>query len=218
MTLFFVVARQIMLWKKAEEEKRKREAEAAKKKAEEERRKREAEESAAKAKEQAQKAADAFDDAVKEARQKIQNGTATIQDYVNSGRETLNRLTRKQELPSNYEKTKAALTSKSQYSEYRDDDSDFAEKNYSKNNHVEDTDFYTFKRPDGRWVILEEDMKWVLPEGVTGNDPGIKNALKNFSDQVVSTRSHGGTYTADQWVDDVTAAIDKAAERQFKKK
>ena len=108
---------------------------------------------------------------------------------------------------------------KSTYGEYSDNDKDFAEKNYSKKNHVEDTDFYTFKRDDGKWVILEEDMKWVLPEGVTGNDPGVRNALKQFADHASSAKAIGNAnYNNDQWVDAVTDAIDKAAERQSKKK
>lgn len=111
-----------------------------------------------------------------------------------------------------------ARATKSTYSEYSDNDKDFAEKNYSKKNHVEDTDFYTFKRDDGKWVILEEDMKWVLPEGVTGNDPGVRNALKQFADHASSAKAIGNAnYNADQWVDAVTDAIDKAAENQRKR-
>lgn len=107
---------------------------------------------------------------------------------------------------------------KSSYGEYSDNDKDFAEENYSDKNHVEDTDFYTFKRSDGQWVILEEDMKWVLPKGVTGNDPGIRNALKQFADSASSAKAIGNdNYNTDQWVDAVTDAIDKAAEKQRKK-
>lgn len=114
---------------------------------------------------------------------------------------------------------KGNSASKSTYGEYSDNDKDFAEKNYNQKNHVEDTDFYTFKRDDGKWVILEEDMKWVLPEGVTGNDPGIRNALKQFADHASSAKVIGNAnYNNDQWVDAVTDAIDKAAERQSKKK
>lgn len=111
-----------------------------------------------------------------------------------------------------------ARATKSSYGEYSDNDKDFAEKNYSKKNHVEDTDFYTFKRDDGKWVILEEDMKWVLPEGITGNDPGVRNALKQFADHASSAKAIGNeNYNADQWVDAVTDAIDKAAEKQRKR-
>lgn len=111
-----------------------------------------------------------------------------------------------------------ARATKSSYGEYSDNDKDFAEENYSDKNHVEDTDFYTFKRPDGQWVILEEDMKWVLPKGVTGNDPAVRNALKQFADRASSAKAIGNeNYNIDQWVDAVTDAIDKAAEKQRKR-
>ena len=114
---------------------------------------------------------------------------------------------------------KKSSSEKTSYSEWSENDKDFDEKNYNKNNHVADTDFYTFKRNDGKWVVLEEDMKWVLPDGVTGNDPGIKSALKQFSDHTSSAKAIGNdNYTNSQWIDAVTDAIDEAAEKAKKNK
>lgn len=68
------------------------------------------------------------------------------------------------------------------YSEYRKDDPDFDDKNYSESNRVGATDFFMFKRADGRTVILEEDMKWVLPKGYTPKGSYTSAALKRISD------------------------------------
>lgn len=50
-------------------------------------------------------------------------------------------------------------------SEYKKGDPDFDEKNYNNKNRLGNTDFYAFTRPDGKVVILQEDMKWELPNG-----------------------------------------------------
>ena len=53
------------------------------------------------------------------------------------------------------------------YSEYSKDDKDFDEKNYSEANRLGDTDFYGWQKEDGSWVILEEDMKFTIPAGMS---------------------------------------------------
>ena len=60
-------------------------------------------------------------------------------------------------------------------------------------------------------------MKWVLPKGVDANDPAIRKALSDFEDHVVSARKLGEDYSAEQWRDAVTEAIDKASEDALKK-
>lgn len=50
---------------------------------------------------------------------------------------------------------------------YTKGDSDFDESNYSEKNHIKDTDFYSFKRKDGKSVVLLEDKKWELDHDVT---------------------------------------------------
>lgn len=99
---------------------------------------------------------------------------------------------------------------KSTYSEYKDGDRDFDDENYKEENRVGDSDFFVHKRKDGTNVILEEDMKWVLPKGVDGKSPAIQKAIKDFADEVKSQRKLGNNYTGDQWRDAVTKAIDEA--------
>ena len=99
---------------------------------------------------------------------------------------------------------------KSTYGEYKDGDHDFDDDNYKEENRVGDTDFFVHKRKDGTNVILEEDMKWVLPKGVNANSPVIQKAIKDFSDEVESARRLGENYTGKQWTDAVTKAIDEA--------
>ena len=107
---------------------------------------------------------------------------------------------------------------KTETHEYSDNDPDFDDKNYSNENNVADTDFYTFKRPDGRIVILQEDMKWVLPAGVSANDPGIQKAMKQFSDRESSAQAIGDpNYTAAQYTEAFTEAITEAAEKAKRK-
>lgn len=89
---------------------------------------------------------------------------------------------------------------KSKFSEYKKGDKDFDDKNFDEKNRVGNSDFFMAKRSDGSTIILEEDMKWVLPIGVNPNDPAIKRALTK-------------EYKADsneEWVKQVTEAIDKA--------
>lgn len=99
---------------------------------------------------------------------------------------------------------------KSTYGEYKDGDHDFDDDNYKEENRVGDSDFFVHKRKDGTNVILEEDMKWVLPKGVDAKSPVIQKAVQDFSDRVVSERKLGNNYTGDQWRDAVTKAIDEA--------
>lgn len=111
---------------------------------------------------------------------------------------------------------RSGSTSKSTYGEYTKDDPDFNDYNYRDENMVSDTDFYVHRRKDGTNVILEEDMKWVLPKGVDGRSPAIQKALRDFSDATESARRLGKNYTADDWVDGATAAIDAAVEETMR--
>lgn len=102
---------------------------------------------------------------------------------------------------------------KSKYSEYTKGDSDFDDDNYQEENRVGDTDFFIHKRKDGTNVILEEDMKWVLPKGVDGKSPEIQKAIKDFASHAESARKLGENYTGDQWTNEVTKAIDDAVRK-----
>lgn len=94
---------------------------------------------------------------------------------------------------------------------YKDGDSDFDEVNYADENRVGNTDFFTFKRDDGTSVILEEDMKWVLPPGVDANDPAIKTALRKASRITMDDSD-----TWEDWVDQVTDIIGEATKKARK--
>lgn len=91
------------------------------------------------------------------------------------------------------------------YSEYSDGDSDFDEKNYDEKNRLGDTDFFGFQRPDGTWVILEEDMKWELPANASKED--LIKTLESFDKEMEAKRNSGEKYTADDWQKAATSAI-----------
>ena len=91
------------------------------------------------------------------------------------------------------------------YSEYTKGDSDFDDKNYADGNRLGNTDFFGFQRSDGTYVILEEDMKWELPAG-TKITPEMISRLEDWNKEVESRRNAGDLNT-DNWVEDVTNAI-----------
>ena len=112
--------------------------------------------------------------------------------------------------PAKEDAMKRRSMEKSTYGEYKDGDHDFDDANYKEENRVGDTDFFVHKRKDGTNVILEEDMKWVLPKGVNAKSPAVQKAIKDFSDEVESARKLGENYTGQQWREAVTKAIDEA--------
>lgn len=83
-------------------------------------------------------------------------------------------------------------------SEYVDGDHDFDEENYSDENLLGDTDFYGFKKPDGSFVILEEDNKWVIPSGIKDPKKLIKN-LEDFSNEMERKYNSGEKYDSSDW-------------------
>ena len=103
------------------------------------------------------------------------------------------------------------ITQKVHYGEYDKNDPDFDDYHYDHANTVGNTDFLTYQRDDGRHVILEEDMKWVLPKGISANDPKIKKVIENFSDEVLSARAtDDSAYTGQKWVDTINKALNDA--------
>lgn len=104
-------------------------------------------------------------------------------------------------------KTAAKATGKAEFSNYKEDDPDFDDKNYSESNRVGNTDFFMYKRDDGRTVILEEDMKWVLPKDYIPNGSYVNAALKN-----IPSASEKG-WSSKEWQDHVTKEINKATNR-----
>lgn len=105
---------------------------------------------------------------------------------------------------SSSEKKDSSRSEKSMYSE---DDSDFDDKNYNDKNLLGDTDFYGFKGKDGRNVILMEDKKWTLPEGVE-LDAKLKKRLEKVSREIEKRQENGGKITSEEWNKLVDDAID----------
>ena len=64
-------------------------------------------------------------------------------------------------------------------STYTKGDPDFDDSNYSEKNRIGDTDFFGFKNKDGKFVVVTEDRKWVMPNGKIS--PELINRLKNFN-------------------------------------
>ena len=64
------------------------------------------------------------------------------------------------------------------FSEYVDGDPDFDDSNYDEKNRLGDTEFFGFVNKDGNLVILEEDMKWVIPGGTI--TPELVKKLESF--------------------------------------
>lgn len=97
----------------------------------------------------------------------------------------------------------ASKSTKAEYKEYTEGDSDFDDDKYSDANMIPDSDFYTFKNKDGRTVIIEEDMKWTLPAGVEVDDEMKKQLaeFKGFNDPSIKTQ--------DDWHNAVNAIINK---------
>ena len=88
--------------------------------------------------------------------------------------------------------------------QYKDGDKDFDDKNYSEKNRLGNTDFFSYKRNDGKYVILEEDMKWVVDEKPSSKT--IKN-LEAFDKYVADKRKNGDKYTSDDWEKMASQAI-----------
>ena len=98
-------------------------------------------------------------------------------------------------------------SSKMEKSRYTDGDKDFDDKNLSENNRVGDTDFFSFERDDGRTVIIEEDMKWTLPEGVK-MDTKMKKRLAAVEEEIARRRDNGENVSGDDWQKLVDEAIE----------
>lgn len=178
------------------------------------------------------KASQAADDVQEKVREKIREKAADVKETYESnkhqfgkakemGKAEAERQEKLANRPTAHKKAESSGTvkdgamkrrsmEKSTYGEYKDGDHDFDDNNYKEENRVGDSDFFVHKRKDGTNVILEEDMKWVLPKGVDGKSPAIQKAIKDFADEVESQRKLGKKYTNQEWTDAVTKAIDEA--------
>ena len=95
----------------------------------------------------------------------------------------------------------------SKFGEYTKGDPDFDDKNFDEKNRLGDTDFFGFKREDGTYVILEEDMKWELPAG-TKITPELIDRLEEFGQKISEMREKGERFTNEDWTKWAKDAID----------
>ncbi len=92
--------------------------------------------------------------------------------------------------PSSNKSSNTSSTKEYKREDYKKGDKDFDDKNYSDKNRLGNTDFFSYKRDDGKYVILEEDMKWVVDE-----KPSSK-MIKNLEamDEYIDARQKNGTW------------------------
>lgn len=97
---------------------------------------------------------------------------------------------------------------------YKDGDKDFDDSNYSEKNQLGDTDFYGWQKEDGSWVILEEDMKFTLPKGMSREE--IISRLEAYDKENEAKRQRGENYTHEDWVNGAKKALSsKSDEKEF---
>ena len=101
--------------------------------------------------------------------------------------------TEQKEQTSTTQQAKTSNTSsKKEYKmeQYKKGDKDFDDSKYNDATRLGNTDFHAYKRDDGKYVILEEDMKWVVDE-----KPSTK-MIKNLEamDEYIDARRKNGTW------------------------
>lgn len=113
---------------------------------------------------------------------------------------------------------------KTQYGEYDENDPDFSDENYEKAERIGDSDFVYFVRSDGHPVILEEDMKWVLPKGTDMTSPAFQDMVKQQEkmwDYQSGTMANQSWPSADErhkaWTSSVTNMINEAVKASRQK-
>ena len=113
-----------------------------------------------------------------------------VNELIKSGQ--INREGQSSQQTSQKAEPKASSSSTKEYKreDYKKGDKDFDDKNYSDKNRLGNTDFFSYKRDDGKYVILEEDMKWVVDE-----KPSSK-MIKNLEamDEYIDARKKNGTW------------------------
>lgn len=111
-----------------------------------------------------------------------------------------------------YMKNKEKWEGKFDY--YKDGDKDFDDSNYSEKNQLGDTDFYGWQKEDGSWVILEEDMKFTLPKGMSREE--IISRLEAYDKEIEAKLQRGEKHTHEDWVNGAKKALSsKSSEKEF---
>ena len=105
---------------------------------------------------------------------------------------------------SGYQEEKKHSRNHASMQDYKEDDPDFDDKNYTDKNRVAGTDFHVAKRPDGKYVVLEEDSKWVLDKKP---DADFEKRIKAFDKYLDDMHNAGYNYTYKDWNSWATQAI-----------
>lgn len=85
---------------------------------------------------------------------------------------------------------------------------DYEELYKNKDNRIGDTDFFGMEKPDGSFVIGEEDMLWTVPSGV--DKDVLKKALEDFNTFATNRHNSGDPITGEEWDEEIAKAINKA--------
>lgn len=85
---------------------------------------------------------------------------------------------------------------------------DYEELYKNKDNRIGDTDFFGMEKPDGSFVIGEEDMLWTVPSGI--DKDVLKKALEDFNTFATNRHNSGDPITGEEWDEEVAKAINKA--------
>lgn len=95
-------------------------------------------------------------------------------------------------------------TGRSKMEYYKENDSDFDDKNYDDSSRIGDTEFHINKRSDGKYVINEEDVKWVLSKKPDAEMTKRLEAFDKYLDRAIEANVQ---YSADDWENWATQAI-----------
>lgn len=123
----------------------------------------------------------------------ISDNRSKFNDYVNKQRNA----------NLNAAKTKAIKEAK--YIKYSKNDPDFDDKNFNDDTKLGDTDYYCFKGTGGKYVVVEEDMKWELPDGVKPKEAEV--LLTALDNRLSKLRAEGKKYSNDYYIKAVTKVL-----------
>lgn len=80
---------------------------------------------------------------------------------------------------------------------YKEDDPDFSDYAWDNAKQMGDTDFRVFTRDDGTKVVLEEDMKWVLPQNTDISD--LQKRIVDYNNLLDEKRNSGEKWSYEDW-------------------
>lgn len=137
-----------------------------------------------------------------------EDGSLTPEGRIHYGYDRLkNNITQKKSNIKQNIKSEKSNNQIKKFETYKKGDKDFDDKNYTEDNRIGTTDFFSFKNSNGDLILLKEDQKWTLPGNTDANT--LKKNLQSFNDILESNfNKYGlGTYTGEDWLNAATAYI-----------